>query len=188
MLLTAATLSVGVPPTDTTLIIMPFVIAAGYWKHLPAVWPGIYVVGTLLVLDLNFFNLNMHLFRRIPALIMAAPKQTEPPFVLAQLLVLALFVWLGVVAYRRFHLPARSGLSRWLPQSPLKPKGAVRPTASVLEAAASSVLAYCSTLALNTSSMSPRPNPQSGSPARSVLSRLSVQIGCECPAKETRPS
>jgi hypothetical protein len=31
------------------------------------------------------------------------PKQTEPPFVLTQLLVLALFAWLGFAAFRRFR-------------------------------------------------------------------------------------
>ena len=86
-----------------SLLILPFVIAARYWKHLRGGWRGIYVVGTVLVLYLNFFILLVQLFRRIPALIVAAPKQTEPPFVLTQLLVLALFAWLGFAAFRRFR-------------------------------------------------------------------------------------
>lgn len=86
-----------------SLIILPFVIAARYWKELRGAWRGIYVLGTVLVLYLNFFILNVQLFRRIPALIVAAPKQTEPPFVLTQLLVLALFAWLGFAAFRRFR-------------------------------------------------------------------------------------
>jgi hypothetical protein len=86
-----------------SLLILPFVIAARYWKHLRGGWRGIYVVGTVLVLYLNFFVLLVQLFRRIPALIVSAPKQTEPPFVLTQLLVLALFAWLGVAAFRRFR-------------------------------------------------------------------------------------
>ena len=52
------------------------------------------MVGTVLVLYLNFFILNVQLFRRTPALIVTAPTQTEPPFVLTQLLVLALLAWL----------------------------------------------------------------------------------------------
>lgn len=32
-----------------------------------------------------------------------APTQTEPPFAIAQLLVLALFVVLGIAAVKRFH-------------------------------------------------------------------------------------
>jgi hypothetical protein len=86
-----------------SLLILPFVIAARYWKQLRGGWRGIYVVGTVLVLYLNFFVLLVQLFRRIPALIVSAPKQTEPPFVLTQLLMLALFAWLGFAAFRRFR-------------------------------------------------------------------------------------
>ena len=86
-----------------SLLILPFVIAARYWKQLRGGWRGTYVVGTVLVLYLNFFILLVQLFRRIPALLVAAPKQTEPPFVLTQLLVLALFAWLGFAAFRRFR-------------------------------------------------------------------------------------
>jgi hypothetical protein len=86
-----------------SLLILPFVIAARYWKHLRGGWRGIYVVGTVLVLYLNFFILLVQLFRRIPALLVAAPRQTEPPFVLTQLLMLALFAWLGFAAFRRFR-------------------------------------------------------------------------------------
>jgi hypothetical protein len=86
-----------------SLLILPFMIGARYWKGLRGVWRGIYVVGTVLVLYLNFFILLVQLFRRIPALIVAAPKQTEPPFVLTQLPVLALFAWLCFAAFRRFR-------------------------------------------------------------------------------------
>jgi hypothetical protein len=86
-----------------SLLILPFVIAARYWRQLRGAWRGTYVVGTVLVLYLNFFVLLVQLFRRIPALIVAAPKQTEPPYVLTQLLVLALFAWLGFAAFRRFR-------------------------------------------------------------------------------------
>src|SRR5262249_15118964 len=48
-----------------SLIILPFVIAARYWKHLAGAWRGMYVVGTVLVLYLNFFVLVVQLFSRI---------------------------------------------------------------------------------------------------------------------------
>ena len=109
-----------------SLIILPLVIAARYWKHLAGAWRGIYVTGTVLVLYLNFFVLLVQLFRRIPALIVAAPKQTEPPFVLTQLLVLALFAWLGFAAFRRFR-----------PQVVVAAKQATAPAAGVLESSKS---------------------------------------------------
>ena len=86
-----------------SLIVLPVVIFARYRKHLVGTWRGVYVVGTVLVLYLNFFVLMVQLFRRVPALIVAAPTQKEAPFVVAQLLVLALFVWLGVAGFRRFR-------------------------------------------------------------------------------------
>jgi hypothetical protein len=103
-----------------SLIILPFVIAARYWKHLVGPWRGIYVIGTVLVLYLNFLVLMDQLFRRIPALLVAAPKQTEPPYVLTQLLVLALFLWLGYAAFRRFR-----------PQVVISAKQATAPAAAV---------------------------------------------------------
>lgn len=86
-----------------SLAILPFVLVARYWKHFAGPWRGVYVVGTVLVLYLNFFVLLVQLFRRIPALLVSAPKQNEPPFVITQLLVLALFAWLGTAAFRRFR-------------------------------------------------------------------------------------
>jgi hypothetical protein len=103
-----------------SLLILPFVIAARYWRQLRGAWRGTYVVGTVLVLYLTFFVLLVQLFRRIPALIVAAPKQTEPPFVLTQLLVLALFAWLGFAAFRRFR-----------PQVVVTAKQATAPAAAV---------------------------------------------------------
>ena len=103
-----------------SLLILPFVIAARYWKQLRGGWRGTYVVGTVLVLYLNFFVLLVQLFRRIPALLVSAPKQTEPPFVLTQLLVLALFAWLGFAAFRRFR-----------PQLVVRAKQATAPAAAV---------------------------------------------------------
>jgi hypothetical protein len=86
-----------------SLIVLPVVIVARYGKHLLGAWRGVYVVGTVLVLYLNFFVLVVQLFRRVPALIVAAPTQKEPPFVLTQLFVLALFTVLGIAAFRRFR-------------------------------------------------------------------------------------
>jgi hypothetical protein len=60
-------------------------------------------VGTVFALFLNVFVLLAQLFRRLPALIDAAPTQKEPPFVLTQLIVLALFVWLGRAALKGFR-------------------------------------------------------------------------------------
>ncbi|MGH7535752.1 MAG: hypothetical protein ACREMG_09215 [Gemmatimonadales bacterium] len=85
-----------------SLVVLALVIVARYLKHLTGAWRGIYVVGTVLALYLNVFVLVVQLFTRLPALIAAAPTQKEPPFLVTQLLVVALFVWLGRAALKGF--------------------------------------------------------------------------------------
>ena len=72
------------------------------------------MVGAVLALYLNFFVLIAQLFLRLPALMAAAPTQKEPPFVITQVLVLALFVWLGWAAVQGFR--AEAPASRMTPQ------------------------------------------------------------------------
>jgi hypothetical protein len=86
-----------------SLVVLALVIVARYVKHLTGAWQGIYGWGTVLALYLNVFVLLTQLFRRLPALIVAAPQQKEPPFLVTQLIVLALFVWLGRAAVRGFR-------------------------------------------------------------------------------------
>jgi H+/Cl- antiporter ClcA len=59
-------------------------------------------VGTALTLYLNFFVLVVQLFQKVPALLVSAPTQKEPPFVVTQLLVLAMFAVLSVAAFKKF--------------------------------------------------------------------------------------
>ena len=86
-----------------SLVVLAIVIVARYLKHLAGVWLGVYVVGAVLALYLNVFVLLAQLFLRLPALIVAAPTQKEPPFLVTQLIVLALFLWLGRTARRGFR-------------------------------------------------------------------------------------
>jgi hypothetical protein len=84
-----------------SLVVLAVAIVALYGLHVREFWRGIYVVSAALALYLNVFVGVVQAFLKVPALHALAPQQTEPPFVLAQLLVLALFVLLTVVAVRR---------------------------------------------------------------------------------------
>ena len=86
-----------------SLVVLPIVIVARYVKHLSGAWRGIYVAGAVFALYLNVFVLLAQLFLRLPALMAAAPTQKEPPFLVTQLVVLALFVWLGRAAMKGFR-------------------------------------------------------------------------------------
>jgi hypothetical protein len=86
-----------------SLVVLAAVIVAQYVNRYAGVWRRIYAGGVVLATYLNTFVLVVQLFRRLPALIVTAPTQSEPPFAITQLLVLALFVWLGVAADRGFR-------------------------------------------------------------------------------------
>jgi hypothetical protein len=86
-----------------SLVVLGVVIIGRYVKHLTGAWRGIYTLGALLALYLNVFVLLAQLFRRLPALIVAAPTQKEPPLLVTQLVVLALFVWLAWAAVKGFR-------------------------------------------------------------------------------------
>ena len=84
-------------------VVLVITIYARYAKHLAGAWRWIYVVGASVTLYFNVFVGILQSFEKIPALKAMAPTQSEPPFKLTQLVVLALFVILTLVAVIRFR-------------------------------------------------------------------------------------
>ncbi len=92
-----------------SLVVLAIAIPARYVFNLADSLRWIYVVGASMALYLNVFVLIAQLFMKVPALKALAPTQSEPPFLVAQLLVLLIFVGLTILAAKRFHLqPARA--------------------------------------------------------------------------------
>jgi hypothetical protein len=84
-----------------SLVVLALAIYARYARHLAGAWRATYVVCAVLALYLNVFVLVVQLFLKVPALRALAPTQSEPPFGVAQLVVLVLFIALGTLAVRR---------------------------------------------------------------------------------------
>jgi len=87
-----------------SLLVLAVAIITRYVFHLAAAWRGIYVDCAAVALYLNVFVLVVQLFEKVPALRAMAPKQKEPPFLVAHLVVLALFVALTIIAAKRFRI------------------------------------------------------------------------------------
>ncbi len=66
-------------------------------------WRGTYVSTAVIALYLNCFVLVAQLFLKVPSLKAIAPTQSEPPFVVAQSVLLLAFVILGTLATVRFR-------------------------------------------------------------------------------------
>ena len=86
-----------------SLVVLAAATAARYAFHLRGAWRHVYVVCAALALYLNVFVGVVQAFLKIPALKAIAPRQTEPPFVVSQGIVLLLFVVLAIVAAIRFR-------------------------------------------------------------------------------------
>jgi hypothetical protein len=92
--------AIGVGIVST--LVLALGILARYGRKLAGAWRWIYVVAALLTLYLNVFVLIVQLFQKVPGLKALAPTQSEPPFQIAQLMTLVLFVVLTIFAVRRF--------------------------------------------------------------------------------------
>lgn len=86
-----------------SLVTLAAALLALYAFGLMAAWRGVYVVTALFALYLNCFVLVVQSFQKIGILKALAPTQSEPPFLVAQGVLLFVFVVLGFLAMRRFH-------------------------------------------------------------------------------------
>jgi hypothetical protein len=86
-----------------SLVLLAIAIVARYGRHLAGTWRWIYVVTAMTSLYLNVFVLIVQLFQKVPVLKVLAPTQSEPPFAVTQLVVLALFVFLTIIAAIKFR-------------------------------------------------------------------------------------
>ncbi len=86
-----------------SLVLLAIAILARYVFHLAGAWRSTYVVAAAMALYLNCFVLVVQLFEKNSALKALAPTQKEPQFLVAQLLVLAIFIGLTILSARRFR-------------------------------------------------------------------------------------
>jgi hypothetical protein len=97
------------PSHITAIISLAFIalaLAAQYAFHFAGAWRWIYAVSMGLAVYLNFFVLVTQLFLKVPALHALAPNapdNPEPPFLIAQAIVLAIFIWLIWKAVKNFR-------------------------------------------------------------------------------------
>ena len=92
-----------------TLVVLAVAIVALYVYRVAGPWRWIYAASAVLSLYLNVFVAVVQAFLKVPFLNALAPTQSEPPFAIAQGIVLVLFIVLGIVAVRSFHPETKAG-------------------------------------------------------------------------------
>ena len=91
-----------------SLVVLAVALYALYGRRLSGAWRWIYVVTATIALYLNSFVGVVQAFQKLSFLQPLASTQSEPPFQIAQLALLLVFIILGFLAVRKFH-PERMG-------------------------------------------------------------------------------
>jgi hypothetical protein len=86
-----------------SLLTLAIAIAARYGYHLEGAWRWTYAACAVLALYLDVFVGIVQAFSKLPFLEPLAPTQSEPPFVVTQIVVMVIFIVLGWRAVTRFH-------------------------------------------------------------------------------------
>jgi hypothetical protein len=96
-----------------SLVLLALALLGLYAFKLAGAWRRIYVITALAALYLNCFVAVVQTFQKVAFFHALAPTQSEPPFAVAQILLLGTFIALGVLAVRRFHpLPGTPAAAR----------------------------------------------------------------------------
>ena len=91
-----------------SLAILAVAIVALYGYRLARSWRWIYVASAVVALYLNVFVAIVQTFLKVPFANALAPTQKEPPFLIAQVAVLLIFIVLGIMAVRSFQPGSRA--------------------------------------------------------------------------------
>ena len=86
-----------------SLVLLVVALLARYAFHLAGAWRWLYAVTAVFTLYFLVFVAIAETFKRVPSLKAAAPTLTEPPFKITQMVVLAVFVVLAILAAARFR-------------------------------------------------------------------------------------
>jgi len=95
-----------------SLIVLAIAIPARYSFRMAGKWRAIYVITALIALYFNCFVLIAQSFLKVPALHALAPKGNEPPFAIAQGVLLVLFIVAGIKAVKKFRPDAAMTAAR----------------------------------------------------------------------------
>jgi hypothetical protein len=96
----------GVTPAFATGIVSTMILLAWFLAHRrdrASAWRPVYVLSIVASLYLLVFVTIAQAFQKIPFLSEMAPTGSEPPFAVAQVVALVIFIAIGFLAVRRFR-------------------------------------------------------------------------------------
>ena len=105
----------GIVVGIVSMVVLAVASVARYARQMTGGWRTTYVISAAVALYLNVFVLIVQLFEKVASLRAMAPTQSEPPFVITQVVVMAIFVVAGIFAVKGFR--AKSATITTLPKA-----------------------------------------------------------------------
>ena len=87
-----------------SLVALAVALVARYAKNMAGPWRRTYVISAMAAFYLNVFVLIFQAFLKRAALHTLAPTQSEPPFLISQIVVMIAFIILTIIAVKRFSM------------------------------------------------------------------------------------
>jgi hypothetical protein len=86
-----------------SLVVLALAVLARYVLNYTGVWRWLYAVCMVVGFYFLVFVLIAQAFKKVPSLAALAPTLSEPPFAIAQVVVLLIFVGIALATARKFH-------------------------------------------------------------------------------------
>ena len=90
-----------------SLVVLVLAVLARYVLLYAGAWRWLYAVCTVVAFYFLVFVLIAQAFKKVPALAALAPTLSEPPFAIAQVVAMVIFVVIAVATARKFRPRAR---------------------------------------------------------------------------------
>ena len=102
----------GIGVGIVSMVVLAIALFARYTRHMAGGWRRTYVVTAVITLYFNMFVLVAQLFEHVPSLHVLAPTGSEPPFLIAQVIVMVIFIGLGIAAAKGFRERTAQNIDR----------------------------------------------------------------------------
>ena len=94
----------GIVVGIVSMVVLGAAVYGRYVRRMVGAWRPVYVIGATVALYLNVVVLIIQLFEKVASLKALAPTQSEPPFLVTQVVVMAGFVLAGILAVKGFRI------------------------------------------------------------------------------------
>jgi hypothetical protein len=86
-----------------SLVVLVLAVLARYVFHYAGAWRWLYAVCTVVAFYFLVFVLIAQAFKKVPSLAALAPTLSEPPFAIAQVVAVVIFVAIAIATAQKFH-------------------------------------------------------------------------------------